>query len=66
MLQMSSLVQSRHSLSSFDLVQSESQSKTASQLFNATHMGRSSVQIWPLILHKLIKELTADRQEKAH
>lgn len=56
-MQKSSLVQSCYSLSGFDLVESKRQSEAASQLFNATHMGRGSVQIWPLILHKLIKEL---------
>lgn len=68
MKQKSSLVQSRYSLSGFDLVQSKSQSKTASQLFNATHMGRGSVQIWPLILYQLIKELREDerRHRKKH
>lgn len=62
-MQKSSLVQCCHSLSGFDLVQSKSQSKTAGKLFNATHMGRGSVQVWPLILHQLIKELRADKNK---
>lgn len=63
MMQKSSLVQRRYSFSGFDLVQSESQSEPPGQLFNATHMGRGSVQIWPLILHQLVKELRSDNKE---
>lgn len=55
-------MQSCYCLPGFDLIQSKCESEAAGQLFNATHVGRSSVQIGPLILYQLVKELRTNRR----
>ncbi len=51
------LVQRGHSLSGLDLVQAKGEGKATGQFLNTTHMRRRPVQVRPLILDQLIKEL---------
>ncbi len=51
------LVQCGHSLSGLDLVQAKGEGKATGQFLNTTHMRWGPVQVRPLILDQLIKEL---------